>query len=81
MFGLYIKSVIVWVVMIWAAIYMNKEKIIEKGWLENANKSEASLIVFIAMAVIPIMRVVFLITPFAMANMTREELDEWLENL
>ena len=77
---LYIKSVLFYMVIIFAITYIAYEKIKENGWVDGAKKSGRNwFVLLICMSVIPLFRLLIVAMLFVMACITKEEFDKWKE--
>ena len=77
MLGIYLSSIIFWVILLYSLIIIFQEKIIDNGWVKQpANKNVNPYLLLLCMSAVPILRVLFAICIFVMAWYTEEELNE-----
>ena len=77
MLGIYLSSIIFWIVIIYSLIIIFQEKIIENGWLNRPiNRKINGYLLLFCMSAVPILRLLVVVCIFLMACYTEEELNE-----
>ena len=83
MLQIYLASILIWVIIIYAVTTLCADKIVNNGWLNSVTPSGAnrSLVTLFAVASIPIVRLLMVVALITMTSMTPEEYEEWRNNL
>lgn len=76
MLGIYLSSIIFWVILLYSLIIIFQEKIIENGWLKPVSNHVNPYLLLFCMSAVPILRVLFAVCIFLMAWYTEEEFNE-----
>ena len=77
MLSIYLKSVLIYMIMIFAATYMGQYKIKENGWVNEAKKLERNfLISLFCLAAIPVLRFAVVLALLRMTSMTKEDFEK-----
>ena len=77
MLGIYLSSIVFWIVIIYSLTVIFQEKIVENGWLKKpVNSKTNGYLLLLCMSVVPILRVLFAVCIVLMAMYTEEELNE-----
>ena len=79
MLQIYLASILIWVIIIYAVTTLCADKIVSNGWLNSVTPSGAnrSLVTLFAVASIPIIRVLMVIALIIMASLTPAEYEVW----
>lgn len=76
MLQFYLTTVAIWLIILYALIFVCRNTIKENGWLENNKKQKSVLqgfLTIVALSAIPVFRVIMAITILVMACKTKEE--------
>lgn len=78
MLKVYLISVVIWMIIIFCTTYLFAEQIKQKGWIETNKHGSFFKALFnvFCMSVVPLLRLLFLITILLMAGVTKEEFEE-----
>lgn len=79
MLKLYLTTVVIWMIILWATAKITAPTIKEKGWIKNVPSTKKSgLPTLFALVAIPVLRLLVWIFLFVMCIYTREEVEEWI---
>lgn len=83
MLQMYLASVFIWVIIIYATTTLCAGKIVANGWLDNATPSGSNrgLVILFTVAAIPILRLLMVIVLIALSSMTPEKYEEWRDHI
>lgn len=81
MIKLYLISIAIWAIMIYGACYIFEDKIRENGWLDAPKSNKNPLVQLFFMSIIPVLRVVFLLSIILMAGVTPEQAEKMKKDL
>ena len=75
MLELYLSSIIVWFIVIMSSFAVCGKAIVKNGWAKAAEKliTFKSLVLVLALAAIPVFRLIVCAATFSMASMSKEE--------
>ena len=81
MLGFYFKTIIFWVIVMFCSLIVCAHKIKENGWCDRSQPytPQKALFLLCCICAIPLMRFLFVIIIYMMANMTPDELNKWLD--
>lgn len=81
MLRIYLTSVLIYMIIIYAVIYMGQYKIKENGWLDGEKKKGSGVISLLCLSAVPIFRLFVVITVFVMAAMPKEEFEKLKDDM
>lgn len=73
MLKIYFGSILIWMIIIFSIVYVYKETIKEKGWVDASKKNKHWLVVLFCISSIPIFRALVASGLLFMASTTKEE--------
>ena len=77
MFEMYIKSVLIYMMIIFAMAQICRSAIINNGWVNRYSPEGSWLWALFCMAAVPVLRLFFIGVMLYMSVRTPEEFDEW----
>ena len=83
MINFYMATVVVWMVIIYATIFVTADAIRKNGWVTEKKETTplGVIIALFCMAAIPIYRLFVVCVLIMMSVKTKEEFEEWRKNL
>lgn len=81
MLKFYLTSVIVYMIMIFAAAYIGQYKIKANGWLDDAKKQGSPWVYLFCISAVPIFRLLIVIVIFMMMSITKEDFDKYVDEV
>ena len=76
MLKIYLTSVFIYMIMIYAIAYLGQYKIKENGWLDDSKKKGNPWVALFCLSAVPVFRLVVIIALFIMIGMTKEDFDK-----
>ena len=81
MLRIYLTSVLIYMIIIYALVYIGQYKIKENGWIDAEKKKGNPWVTLFCLAAVPLFRVVCIIALIMMIGMTKEKFEEEFKNV
>lgn len=81
MLRIYLTSVLIYMIIIYALAYMGQDKIKENGWIDGIKKKGKPLAGLFCLAAVPILRIFFVLVIILMIGMTKEKFEKEFQNV
>lgn len=81
MLRIYLTSVLIYMIIIYALAYIGQDKINENGWTDGIKKKGKPLVGLFCLAAVPILRIFFVLVIILMIGMTKEKFEKEFQNV